>query len=114
MAVRDHGLEVLKKAAVDIDPLNPASEYALRTIVSPGPGSSGLLITEKTAVTVPANVWTQVPLLQVNSVSTVEVFDALDSSRVITEWRIVAGGSQVEIKVNNANTYTVHTLGYAL
>lgn len=31
MSVDDHGLEVLKKAALAIDPLRPKAEYVLRT-----------------------------------------------------------------------------------
>lgn len=112
MSVDDHGLEVLKKAAIPLDPLNPKKEYVLRTTLVSA-GGSGLLTTEKTAVTVAANVWTPVPLVQVNNIATVETFDAADLNKIIIEWRIV-GGTQVEIRSTNANTYTVHTIGYVL
>lgn len=111
MSVDDHGLEALRKAAIPLDPSKPKSEYVLRVTPvasSEGPGS---LFTEKTAVTVAANVWTPVPLVQVNNIVTVETFDAADTSKILIEWRIV-GGVSVEIRSTNASTYTVHTIGY--
>jgi hypothetical protein len=113
MSVDDHGLEVLKKAAIPLDPLNPKKEYVIRTTIVAGAGGTGLLTTEYTAVTVAANTWTTVPLLNINNIATVEVFDAIDTNRVLIEWRIV-GGTQVQIRSANANTYTVHTIGYVL
>jgi hypothetical protein len=109
--VDDHGLEVLKKAAINLDPTSKR-DYALQVVVKPDPnGGNGLLTTEKTAVTVPANTWVTVPLVQVNNIATVETFDALDVTKVLIEWRIV-GGVTVQIKSASANTYTIHTIGY--
>lgn len=109
--VDDHGLEVLKKAAVNLDPTSKRN-YALQVAVVPHPnGGNGVLTTELTAVTVLANTWTTVPLVQVNNIATVETFDALDMNKVLIEWRVV-GGTQVQIRSAIANTYTVHTIGY--
>lgn len=114
MSVDDHGLEVLKKAAIPLDPSKPKSEYVLRVTAVPSAGGTGFLTTEKTAISISAlqiNTWVTVPLAQVNNIATVETFDNTDMVKVLVEWRIV-GGTQVQIRSANALTYTVHTIGY--
>ena len=65
-------------------------------------------------ITVLANAWTSIPLVKVNKVADVQVFNAAYTDKVDIEWRLVSAGAGVEIRSKKANTYTVHVEGYKI
>lgn len=67
---------------------------------------------EKVAVTPAANVWTSVPLTDINLIADVSILDDTDQEKLNIDWRIVSAGTQVEIRSKKVNTYTVHVEGY--
>lgn len=75
------------------------------------PPSLGSQITEVIPVATAANIWTSVPLTQITNVADVQTYDAT-LTKIEIEWRIVGGGSQVEIRSKKVNTYTVYVEGY--
>ena len=84
------------------------SEGFLNTV----PPSLGTQLTEIVPLTPTAGVWTNVPLTTIDNISDLEVFDASNYEKVDLAWRIVSGGTAVEIFSKKANTYTVHVEGY--
>lgn len=78
------------------------------------PTSFGSALFEEVAVAVTANVWTLVPLSQINKVSDATIFDNLNAEEVEIAWRIVGGGSQVEINSKKSTTYTVRVEGFEI
>lgn len=76
------------------------------------PPSEGAQRLEISAISVLANVWTPVPTVNINKVADVEIMNNANNEKIDLEWRLVSGGSGVEIRSKKANTYTVHIEGY--
>lgn len=89
-----------------------ANKTAVEVFFSGSGSGGGILATEKIAFTFSSiNTWQSVPISQINNIATVETFDALDSQKIILDWRIV-GGVSVEVRSANLITVTVHVIGY--
>lgn len=115
--VDDHGLEVLKKAALDIG-VKPKTDYALQVhLVNPedisGGGGAGSLTTQTVSfsITVPQiGQWVLVPTVSLVNVFSVEVFDATNTVQIFVDYRISLS-NVLEIRSNNAQTYTIRIIG---
>jgi hypothetical protein len=80
-----------------------------------GGSSNGGQLLEKVPITITSgqlNTWITVVTTMVNRIADVTVFNQVDNTEVVIDWRITGGGTGVEIKTKNANTYTVHVEGY--
>lgn len=94
---------------------NSASNPIYVNTVNGGGSSTGGQLLEKVPITVTSgqlSTWIPVVTTMVNRIADVTVFNQLDNTEVMIDWRITGGGSGVEIKTKNANTYTVHVEGY--